>query len=80
MEPNGMRIPGDASLQYEYLSPIGYSKSSRCGYCGSRGKSQSKREQNPCISPYPLITPNLSSFASGDICNNAGAYLVSLYT
>lgn len=23
MEPNGIRIPGDALLQYEYLTPIG---------------------------------------------------------
>ncbi|KAG5750932.1 hypothetical protein H9Q72_006148 [Fusarium xylarioides] len=43
MEPSGMHIPEDALLQYEYITPIGYFKSSRCGYCGKRDKSQSKR-------------------------------------
>ncbi|KAJ4190861.1 Arginyl-tRNA--protein transferase 1, variant 2 [Fusarium falciforme] len=51
MEPSGMRIPEDASLQYEYISPIAYSKSSRCGYCGKRGNSYSYYASASSMSP-----------------------------
>ncbi|WYZ37486.1 hypothetical protein EsH8_II_000992 [Colletotrichum jinshuiense] len=40
MDATSMQTPGDA---LSYITPIGYSNSSRCGYCGRQGKSQSKR-------------------------------------
>ncbi|KAM0248681.1 hypothetical protein ACHAQJ_009355 [Trichoderma viride] len=40
MEENGGQTPEDASLTNELISPIGYSNSSKCGYCGTRGQSQ----------------------------------------
>ncbi|POR37098.1 Arginyl-tRNA--protein transferase 1 [Tolypocladium paradoxum] len=43
MEPSGSQTPEGAFSDYEFLSPIGYANSSRCGYCGNRDPRQSKR-------------------------------------
>ncbi|KAL7944609.1 arginine-tRNA-protein transferase [Trichoderma barbatum] len=39
MDQDGGQTPEDASMSSELISPIGYSNSSKCGYCGTRGQS-----------------------------------------
>ncbi|PHH89351.1 hypothetical protein CDD83_6225 [Cordyceps sp. RAO-2017] len=43
MDPNGIQTHSRTSSDYEFLAPVGYANSSRCGYCGARGGGQSKR-------------------------------------
>lgn len=42
-QPPSALLVHEPVADYEYITPIGYSNSSKCGYCGTRGKSQSKR-------------------------------------
>ncbi|KAM6482183.1 arginine-tRNA-protein transferase [Trichoderma sp. SZMC 28011] len=55
MDLDGGQTPEDASTS-ELISPIGYSNSSKCGYCGTRGQSFSYYASATSLSPQFYLT------------------------
>ncbi|KAL7918624.1 arginine-tRNA-protein transferase [Trichoderma austrokoningii] len=55
-ETDGGQIPEDASIADELISPIGYTNSSKCGYCGTTGHSFSYYANAASLSPQLYLT------------------------
>ncbi|KAL7810934.1 arginine-tRNA-protein transferase [Trichoderma aethiopicum] len=51
MDEDGGQTPEASSVGGELISPIGYSNSSKCGYCGTRGQSFSYYANTSSLSP-----------------------------
>ncbi|KAL7787743.1 arginine-tRNA-protein transferase [Trichoderma ceciliae] len=56
MEEDSGQTPEEASVTNELISPIGYSNSSKCGYCGTRGQSFSYYASATSLSPQFYLT------------------------
>ncbi|KAL6853252.1 arginine-tRNA-protein transferase [Trichoderma novae-zelandiae] len=56
MDQDGGQTPEASSVSSELISPIGYSNSSKCGYCGTRGQSFSYYANTSSLSPQFYLT------------------------